>query len=901
MTTSTPTWILDSHKRRLKAMGYTDEEIGKMNATDALAIFAEFDAPTISDPPPTPVVTTNGNGHHEPGRITPPTKVSMREHALRYAALGLYVVPLHNPLTKPGWSCSCEGYKRSQKYKKWLTEQGKGNKFDPEFTCRTPGKHPRVKNWEELASTDPAQINKWWQRWSGANIGIAAGKSGLLDVEMDSYKDNFGGENLLTPDEQETTTILSGGGGEHGVYLMPEGKQYGNETGDLPEGIDIRGYGGLFVAPPSMHPSGRRYEWEHDRSPWDRAPAPLPEKIVAILDAAQESGGDPVEFTEVTTKRPELSDLWLLSDSAKEKIKNVAPVGKRSNADMSVCVSMLYAGATPDDILAVFEHYPIGTQGKFAEKGRDYLARTIRAARKYVADHPREGARSPEETAAIVDFMIKNLRAILDHNSKLSDDKRRWPDAVVIDWVRSFGKELYSLSPEQLESIKAALLDLGQSQEWIDKDLPKLIKRAYLRTLPLSQQIEGDLEEWSYQFWLNDMDDSLWNGDQRIDDPERATLRMKARNAGYGGKGNPKTLGALEDTCIMVAAKNRRHPVREWLNSLKWDGQDHIANLAGYFIEAPDENGNPAVITYQDGTTRTAFHAFLRRWLIGAVAKQMGDANAVRNNFILVFTGPQGSGKSHFANWICPLPDYFVEKHIQPENKDCALLRTRTFVWEVMEIGATTRKTDVEALKGFVTGTVTTERKAYGHFDTVKPSVASYIGTINPDGAGFLSDTTGNRRFNVVNLLCIDWTYSTAIDPAQVWAQAVALWRKDSRSYRLTAEETQVRDENAAAHMESDLLADMIRRVFTVQPDNSDPGWRISSSELLEALRAYGGLSRGNDRVQGKDLAKSLKSQWGIVGKRSHGATYYSGLKHRGKLAGLGELLAEDSLKADGL
>lgn len=402
------------------------------------------------------------------------------------------------------------------------------------------------------------------------------------------------------------------------------------------------------------------------------------------------------------------------------------------------------------------------------------------------------------------------------------------------------------------------------------------------RYVPLSEQIERDLKAWGYNLWLNDMDDSIWIDDKRMDDPDRATCRMKARDAGYGGKGNKRTLGALEDSWLAIAAKNRRHPVREWLNAQTWDGTNHIAHLSSFFTGKPDDDGNEPTVKYDDGTERTVFHAFLRRWLVGAVAKQMGDESAVRSNFVLTLTGGQDDGKSHFANWICPLQDYFVEGSISPENKDHMLLRTKSLVWEVKELGHTTKKADVEALKGFITGVITAERKAYGHFETRKTSVASYVGTVNLDGGGFLSDVTGNRRFAVVDLKCIDWAYSEKVNLPQVWAQAVALWRADPKAYRFSPEEVKVRDNAAENHMEVDIFADMLVRIFEIDPSKTaEIDWRMSSSDILEKLRTYAGLSRGNDRVQGRDLSKSLQKNWGIKSRRSNGLTYYDGLKLR--------------------
>jgi predicted P-loop ATPase len=392
--------------------------------------------------------------------------------------------------------------------------------------------------------------------------------------------------------------------------------------------------------------------------------------------------------------------------------------------------------------------------------------------------------------------------------------------------------------------------------------------------LRVSIRITADLKRWGYNFWMNDLDDSIWNDNKRWTDDEHATLRLRARDNGYA---QDKILSALDEAVLSVAGKNRRHPLREYLDGLEWDEEDHIKELAGYFKDAHEP------ITYALGYRRSAFHAFLLRWLVGAVAKIYGNADAARSNFVLVLAGAQDAGKSHFAKWLCPLPNYFIEGNINPDNKDCNLRRTRAWVWEISELGATTRRADVEALKSFITTAEVQERRPYARNDVIKPTTASYIGTVNPDGAGFLLDSTGNRRFAVVDMVAIDWDYAKKIDVAQVWAQAVHIYQCDPMAYRLTPEEVQVRTQNAEAHAAPDVFADTIAKLYTVDPAKAGSiGWSHTSSDILERLRTFGGISRGNDNAQAKALARALRQHWGITGRRSHGVTYYDGLAIKG-------------------
>ncbi len=215
------------------------------------------------------------------------------EWATYYARLGLKVVPVHTPLfDKAGTctGCTCEDYKRSEKYRKWLTEHGRGREFDPAYKCQTPGKHPRFAKWQERATHDEAEIRKWWRWWPDANVGHNPGRAEfgpqrrpLIMLDGDTYKDNYAGAELALP--TDTPTALTGNLGEHDYFYMPPGKAYGQHTGDMPAGVDIRGVDGLDILHPSLHYSGRRYQWEADLSLNDVEPQELPQHVIDLIES----------------------------------------------------------------------------------------------------------------------------------------------------------------------------------------------------------------------------------------------------------------------------------------------------------------------------------------------------------------------------------------------------------------------------------------------------------------------------------------------------------------------------------------------------------------------------------------------------------------------------------------
>ncbi len=147
------------------------------------------------------------------------------------------------------------------------------------------GKRPLVR-WEPFQHHCPEEtaIEGWFRRWPDANVAIVTGKvSGLVVLDVDPQ---HGGDDSLMELERrygalpETVESISGGGGRH-VYFRHPGGELRNRVA-LAMGIDLRGDGGMIVAPPSIHPNGRRYEWEVSHHPDDVPLAQIPSWLLAL-------------------------------------------------------------------------------------------------------------------------------------------------------------------------------------------------------------------------------------------------------------------------------------------------------------------------------------------------------------------------------------------------------------------------------------------------------------------------------------------------------------------------------------------------------------------------------------------------------------------------------------------
>jgi hypothetical protein len=63
----------------------------------------------------------------------------------------------------------------------------------------------------------------------------------------------------------EVPMVVTGAGWH--LWFAHPGRPIPNSAGRLGPGINIRGDGGYVIAPPSLHPSGRRYRWERPLGP----------------------------------------------------------------------------------------------------------------------------------------------------------------------------------------------------------------------------------------------------------------------------------------------------------------------------------------------------------------------------------------------------------------------------------------------------------------------------------------------------------------------------------------------------------------------------------------------------------------------------------------------------------
>jgi putative DNA primase/helicase len=167
--------------------------------------------------------------------------------------------------------------------------------------CNAPGKHPLIQTGKGLenASTDAAQVDKWWDEWPHANVAVACGEpSGIVVIDCDMHDEHDGHVEFLQwcaergLDPSDTLVAETGGGGRHVIFKYPKGMPIRNAVGWL-EHVDIKSNGGYILVAPSIHVSGKEYRWLSARGAQPLEPPP---KLASALSTARSRpkspGGD---------------------------------------------------------------------------------------------------------------------------------------------------------------------------------------------------------------------------------------------------------------------------------------------------------------------------------------------------------------------------------------------------------------------------------------------------------------------------------------------------------------------------------------------------------------------------------------------------------------------------------
>lgn len=390
------------------------------------------------------------------------------------------------------------------------------------------------------------------------------------------------------------------------------------------------------------------------------------------------------------------------------------------------------------------------------------------------------------------------LFAIKDENIRKTQERKMREKASAIkagtvfnNKLLEYGRKEKAAKPfEIIEQKKAELLKQGKPS--IDFD-PKTLKPIrsidnYLRVL------KGDSHFSNLYFneqsgYIEKTD----GGEFDIFSDADVSEALHYIEVNYDGLCDLKLFPKAFDTFIQ---ERHRNPLKEYIESIKWDGIDRISYLLENFMRPTDDERLVREVS---------------RLIFAGGIHRLYEAGC-KFDCVPVLIGKQGTGKSTFIRWLNPFERYFNEIRTI-EGKEGIENLQGGFVCEMVELLATKRAKDVEKVKSFITTQNDKYRMPYDKYTSFHPRRTIIIGSTNNEE--FLTDATGNRRFLPVHINVERLEFTSREKEfkeyvAQCWAEALAKKDTDFMSTYPSNEINELLEEAQREVMEEDSLQPFI-------------------------------------------------------------------------------------------
>jgi predicted P-loop ATPase len=654
-------------------------------------------------------------------------------------------------------------------------------------------KYPTKQDWGNTALSEPAQAFAYWELHKNWNMGCALANSAMCSLDIDDeagwllIMEEFG----IPADALDTYPTIKGRG-KRVMFRVPEHIQLPYCKVNWPKQdepkkhytiVELRaatdGSQKQDVLPPSQHPdTGRPYEW-----------------IVK----------PPKTLAEWPTPPDWLLAIWTAWDAFKPQLQGVCPWLPKPERKALPQRAQQPQQGMPDVQGAYNSAYPIeSTLEVYGYKRR---------GKRYLSPHSGTGL-------AGVHIMDDNKCWIHHASDPLCSEESGKPVSSYDlfcyyecngDYSKAFKSAAALLSiqlraPVQVrEHIEQPVIEYDEQTHapmHYDADPSSPLPFCTEKGVPLAHI--SNLKEICrrlgvqvrYNVISKEEEVIIPNQSFSLDNEGNASLAWLESECSLFKMPTSKLPGFV----TYIADQNQHNPVANWVTSKPWDGQDHLGALLDT-VTIKDAANMPAVVLKD---------TLITRWMISAIAGAFSP-KGVSASGVLVFQGDQYVGKTKWFKSLVPEDLNLIKDGVilKPDDRDSVKQAVSFWLVELGELDSTFRKSDIAALKAFLTNDKDVLRRAYARKESQYARRTVFFGSVNPKE--FLHDPTGNRRYWTIEVAKLD--HSHTIDMQQVWAQVYEQWKVGASHY-LTPDEMGQLNSHNEEFTASDPIEELMQQCF---------------------------------------------------------------------------------------
>ena len=195
----------------------------------------------------------------------------------------------------------------------------------------------------------------------------------------------------------------------------------------------------------------------------------------------------------------------------------------------------------------------------------------------------------------------------------------------------------------------------------------------------------------------------------------------------------------IDNAIGIVANENKYHPIRDYLNTLVWDGTERIRFCLRHFLGADADD-----YTYEA----------LKLFLLGAISRAFQPG--CKFEIMLCLVGGQGAGKSTFFRLLAVRDEWFSDDLRKLDDDNVYRKLQGHWIIEMSEMMATANAKSIEEIKSFLSRQKEVYKIPYETHPADRPRQCVFGGTSN--ALDFLPlDRSGNRPVPAIAALSPSW------------------------------------------------------------------------------------------------------------------------------------------------